>query len=46
MSAIARTPAELFVDPAANLEARPDGSRLFRSAIALPEYARCSGECH
>ncbi|MCF8200179.1 MAG: feruloyl-CoA synthase [Sulfuritalea sp.] len=44
MSTIARTPAELFVDPAVILEARPDGSRLFRSALALPEYARCSGE--
>lgn len=44
MSAIARTPAELFVEPAVILEARPDGSRLFRSAVALPDYSRCSGE--
>lgn len=44
MSTIARTPADLFVDPAVILEARPDGSRLFRSALALPEFARCSGE--
>jgi feruloyl-CoA synthase len=44
MSHIARKPAELFVDPAVILEARPDGSRLFRSALALPDYARCSGE--
>jgi feruloyl-CoA synthase len=41
---IARKPAELFVDPAVILEDRPDGSRLFRSALALPGYARCSGE--
>ncbi len=44
MSAIARTPAELFVEPAVILEDRPDGSRLFRSALALPAYSRCSGE--
>jgi feruloyl-CoA synthase len=44
MNTIARTPAELFVDPAVILEARPDGSRLFRSALALPAYSRCSGE--
>jgi len=44
MSAIARTPAELFVEPAVTLEDRPDGSRLFRSALALPDYSRCSGE--
>ena len=44
MSAIARTPAELFVEPAVILEDRPDGSRLFRSALALPDYSRCSGE--
>ena len=44
MSQIARKPAELFVDPAVILEARPDGTRLFRSALALPDYARCSGE--
>lgn len=44
MSAIARTPAELFVEPAVTLEDRPDGTRLFRSALALPDYSRCSGE--
>ena len=44
MSTIARKPAELFVDPVVILEARPDGSRLFRSALTLPDYARCSGE--
>jgi feruloyl-CoA synthase len=44
MSTIARKPAELFVDPAVILEARPDGTRLFRSALELPGYARCSGE--
>jgi feruloyl-CoA synthase len=44
MSTIARTPAELFADPVVILEARPDGSSLFRSALALPDYARCSGE--
>lgn len=44
MSPIARTPAELFVDPAVILEDRPDGSRLFRSKVTLPDYARCSGE--
>ncbi|KAF0164251.1 MAG: feruloyl-CoA synthase [Rhodocyclaceae bacterium] len=44
MSAIARTPAELFVEPAVILEDRADGSRLFRSALALPDYSRCSGE--
>ena len=44
MSAIARKPAELFVDPAVILEARPDGSRLFRSKLELPGFARCSGE--
>lgn len=44
MSPIARKPAELFVEPAVILEARPDGSRLFRSALALPDYSRCSGE--
>ncbi|MDP3512059.1 MAG: feruloyl-CoA synthase [Sulfuritalea sp.] len=44
MNQIARKPAELFVDPAVILEARPDGTQLFRSALALPDYARCSGE--
>ena len=44
MNPIARKPAELFVDPAVILEARPDGTRLFHSALALPVYARCSGE--
>jgi feruloyl-CoA synthase len=44
MSTLARKPADLFVDPAVILEARPDGTRLFRSALALPDYARCSGE--
>jgi len=44
MSSIARTPAELFVEPAVTLEDRPDGTRLFRSALALPDYSRCSGE--
>jgi feruloyl-CoA synthase len=44
MSPIARKPDELFVEPAVILEARPDGSRLFRSALALPDYSRCSGE--
>jgi feruloyl-CoA synthase len=44
MSTIARKPAELFVDPVVILEARPDGTRLFRSALELPGFARCSGE--
>ncbi len=44
MSTVARTPADLFVDPVVTLEDRPDGSRLFRSALVLPSYARCSGE--
>ena len=44
MNQIARKPAELFVDPAVILETRPDGTQLFRSALALPDYARCSGE--
>ena len=44
MSTLARKPAELFVDPAVVLEARPDGSRLFRSKLELPGFARCSGE--
>ncbi len=44
MNPIARTPAEMFAEPAVILEARPDGSRLFRSALALPDYSRCSGE--
>jgi feruloyl-CoA synthase len=44
MSAIARKPAELFVDPAVILEARPDGTRLFSSKLELPGFARCSGE--
>jgi feruloyl-CoA synthase len=44
MSSIARTPAELFVEPAVILEDRADGTRLFRSALALPDYSRCSGE--
>jgi feruloyl-CoA synthase len=34
----------LFVDPAVILEARPDGTRLFRSKLELPGFARCSGE--
>ncbi|MFA4969649.1 MAG: feruloyl-CoA synthase, partial [Sulfuritalea sp.] len=34
----------LFVEPAVILEDRADGSRLFRSALALPDYSRCSGE--
>ncbi|MBI4984977.1 MAG: feruloyl-CoA synthase [Rhodocyclales bacterium] len=44
MNAIARKPSELFVEPSVILEERPDGSRIFRSALALPDYARCSGE--
>lgn len=42
--AIARTPAELFVEPQVLLQMQPDGSRLFSSALALPPYARSSGE--
>ncbi len=44
MSTIARKPSELFVDPAVILEARPDGTRLFRSKLELSGYARCSGQ--
>ena len=45
MKPIPRQANELFVDPAVVLEASPDGSRRFRSKIALPaDYARCSGE--
>jgi feruloyl-CoA synthase len=44
MSTLARKPAELFVDPAVILEVRPDGTRLFRSKLELPAFARCSGE--
>ena len=45
MKQIARKPAELFARPSVILENRPDGSRLMRSAIALPPSSlRCSGE--
>jgi feruloyl-CoA synthase len=45
MSRIARKPADLFAAPSVILEARPDGSRRMRSAIALPPSSlRCSGE--
>ncbi len=45
MKQIARKPAELFARPSVILETRPDGSRLMRSAIALPPSSlRCSGE--
>ncbi len=45
MSAIARTPKDLFADPRVVLEPRADGTRRYRSAIPLPgEYARCTGE--
>jgi feruloyl-CoA synthase len=45
MKQIARKPAELFAPPSVILETRPDGSRLMRSAIALPPSSlRCSGE--
>lgn len=45
MNSIPRKADQLFVDPAVVLETRPDGSRLFRSKIELPEkYARCVGE--
>jgi feruloyl-CoA synthase len=45
MKQIARKPAELFAQPSVILETRPDGSRLMRSAIALPPSSlRCSGE--
>ncbi len=45
MTPVARKPADLFVDPAVILEARPDGTRLYKSAVPMPEaYARCSGE--
>jgi len=43
MSTIARRPEDLFADPSVSLEARPDGTRLFRSTLALPDYARCTG---
>jgi feruloyl-CoA synthase len=45
MKQISRKPAELFATPSVILETRPDGSRLMRSAIALPPSSlRCSGE--
>ena len=45
MKQISRKPAELFARPSVILETRPDGSRLMRSAIALPPSSvRCSGE--
>ena len=45
MTSIARKPAELFADPYVIVENRADGSRLLRSAIALPPSSlRCSGE--
>jgi feruloyl-CoA synthase len=45
MTSIARKPAELFADPSVIVENRADGSRLLRSAIALPPSSlRCSGE--
>ena len=45
MKPISRKPAELFARPSVILETRPDGSRLMRSAIALPPSSvRCSGE--
>ena len=40
MSNLARKPAELFVDPAVILEARPDGTRLFRSKLELPGFGQ------
>lgn len=45
MNDIPRKAEQLFVDPVVLLEARPDGSRLLRSKIELPDdYARCVGE--
>ncbi|NMG55866.1 feruloyl-CoA synthase [Aromatoleum aromaticum] len=35
----------MFARPVVNIEARPDGSRILRSGIQLPDsYARCVGE--
>ncbi|NMG17591.1 feruloyl-CoA synthase [Aromatoleum bremense] len=35
----------MFARPVVNIEARPDGSRILRSGIPLPDsYARCVGE--
>jgi feruloyl-CoA synthase len=44
MTALARKPEELFADPAVILEVRLDGTRLFSSKLALPDYGRCTGE--
>ncbi len=44
MTALARTPEALFADPDVLLESRPDGTRLFSSRLALPDYGRCTGE--
>ncbi|MDI1246588.1 MAG: feruloyl-CoA synthase [Rhodoferax sp.] len=44
MPNLARLPGDLFVDAAVTLEEQSDGSRLFRSSLSLPTYARCSGE--
>ena len=45
MSKVARRADELFVDPDVVLEARTDGTRRFRSKIALgSDYSRCTGE--
>ncbi|MFO1415492.1 MAG: feruloyl-CoA synthase [Burkholderiales bacterium] len=43
MNALPRRPEELFADPAVLVEARPDGTRLLSSKLALPEFARCTG---
>lgn len=43
MDVLDRTPDGLFADPEVIVEARADGTRLLRSALAMPEYARCTG---
>ena len=43
MTPIPRKPEELFADPTVILEARPDGTKLFRSKLALPDCARSTG---
>lgn len=44
MTTYPRNPQELFAAPAVILERRPDGTLLYRSQLALPDYGRCTGE--
>ena len=45
MDTVIRDAGALFARPRIDVEARPDGSRVLRSAQALPQsYARCVGE--